>query len=60
MKRLINIITIILFCGALAIANNKTNKLENLIESMNSKEAVQAATVEKVEKEFKIVNTYVS
>ena len=57
MKRLINIITIILFCGALAIANNKTNKLENQIESMNSKEAVQAAAVEK---EFKIVNTYVN
>ena len=57
MKRLINIITIILFCGALAIANNKINKLENQIESMNSKEVVQAAAVEK---EFKIVNTYVN
>lgn len=57
MKRLINIITIILFCGALAIANNKTNKLENQIKSINSKEVVQAAAVEK---EFKIVNTYVN
>ena len=27
---------------------------------MNSKEAVQAAAVEEVEKEFKIVNTYVN
>ena len=60
MKRLINIITIILFCGALAIANNKINKLENQIESINSKEVVQAAAVEKVEKEFKIVNTYIN
>ena len=60
MKRLINIITIILFCGALAIANNKINKLENQIESMNSKEVVQAAAVEEVEKEFKIVNTYIN
>lgn len=57
MKKLIYTITIILFCGALAIANNKTNKLENQIESMNSKEVVQAAAVEK---EFKIVNTYVN
>ena len=60
MKRLINIITIILFCGALAIANNKINKLENQIKSMNSKEVVQAAAVEEVEKEFKIVNTYIN
>ena len=60
MKKLIYTITIILFCGALAIANNKINKLENQIESMNSKEAVQVATVEKVEKEFKIINTYVN
>lgn len=60
MKRLINIITIILFCGSLAIANNKINKLENQIESMNSKEVVQAAAVERVEKEFKIINTYVN
>ena len=60
MKKLIYTITIILFCGALAIANNKINKLENQIESMNSKEAVQAAAVEKVEKEFKIINTYVN
>ena len=60
MKKVINIITIILFCGALAIANNKINKLENQIESLNNKEFVQAAAVEKVEKEFKIVNTYIN
>lgn len=60
MKKVINIITIILFCGALAIANNKINKLENQIESLNNKEVVQAAAVEKVEKEFKIVNTYIN
>lgn len=60
MKKLIYTITIILFCGALAIANNKTNKLENQIESINSKEVVQASAVEKVEKEFKIVNTYIN
>ena len=60
MKKLIYTITIILFCGALAIANNKINKLENQIESMNSKEVVQAAAVEEVEKEFKIVNTYIN
>lgn len=60
MKKLIYTITIILFCGALAIANNKINKLENQIESMNSKEAVQAAAVEGVEKEFKIINTYIN
>ena len=60
MKRLINIITIILFCGALAIANNKINKLENQIKSINNKEVVQASAVEEVEKEFKIINTYVN
>ena len=60
MKKLIYIINIILFVGALAIANNKINKLENQIKSMNSKEVVQAAAVEKVEKEFKIVDTYVN
>ena len=60
MKKLIYTITIILFCGALAIANNKINKLENQIESMNSKEVVQAAAVEEVKKDFKIVNTYVN
>ena len=60
MKKLIYTITIILFCGALAIANNKTNKLENQIESINSKEVVQASAVEKVEKEVKIVNTYIN
>ena len=60
MKKLIYTIAIILFCGALAIANNKINKLENQIESMNNKEVVQAAAVEEVEKEFKIVNTYVN
>ena len=34
--------------------------IENQIESMNSKEVVQAAAVEEVEKEFKIVNTYIN
>lgn len=57
MKKLINTITIILFCGALAIANNKINKLENKIESINNSTVVEAAAVEK---EFKIVNTYVN
>ena len=62
MKKLIYAITIILFCGALAIANNKINKLENQIENMNNNNntVVQVATVEKVEKEFKIINTYVN
>ena len=60
MKKLIYTITIILFCGALAIANNKINKLENQIKSINNKEVVQASAVEEVEKEFKIINTYVN
>lgn len=60
MKKLINTITIILFCAALAIANNKINKLENQIKSINNNTVVQAAAVEEVEKEFKIVNTYVN
>ena len=60
MKKLIYTITIILFCGALAIANNKINKLENQIKSINNNTVVQAAAVEKVEKEFKIINTYVT
>ena len=58
MQKLIYTITIILFCGVLAIANNKINKLENQIESINSNAVVQAAAVEEVEKEFKIINTY--
>lgn len=60
MKKLINTITIILFCGALAIANNKTNKLENQIKSINNNAVVQASAVEEVEKEFKIINTYIN
>lgn len=60
MKKLINTITIILFCGALAIANNKINKLENQIESINNNTVVQAAAVEEVKKDFKIVDTYVN
>ena len=60
MKKLICIINIILFCGVLAIANNKINKLENQIESINNNAVVQAAAVEEVEKEFKIVNTYIN
>ena len=60
MKKLINTITIILFCAALAIANNKINKLENQIKSINNNTVVQAAAVEEVEKEFKIVNTYLN
>ena len=60
MKKLIYTITIILFCGALAIANNKTNKLENQIESINNNAVVQSSAVEEVKKEFKIVNTYIN
>ena len=60
MKKLIYTITIILFCGALAIANNKINKLENQIESINNNAACTVAAVEEVEKEFKIINTYVN
>lgn len=60
MKKLIYTITIILFCVALAIANNKINKLENQIKSINNNAVVQAAAVEEVEKEFKIVNTYIN
>ena len=60
MKKLIYTITIILFCGALAIANNKINKLENQIESINNNAACSVAAVEGVEKEFKIINTYIN
>ena len=47
MKRLINIITIIFCCLALVITSN-------------NKSVAQVPTVEGVEKEFKIVNTYVN
>lgn len=46
MKRLINIITITLFILTISIINNKS--------------VAQVPTVEGVEKEFKIVNTYVN
>ena len=51
------IITIILLCGALAIANNKINKLENQIEN---NEVVEVAATQEVKKDFKIVDTYVT
>ena len=44
MKRLINIVMITLFCGALVITSNKTNQ----------------SAVQEVRKEFKIINTYVN
>ena len=57
MKKIINIITIILFCGALAIANNKINKLEN--QNKNN-EVLEVAATQEVKKEFKIVDTYIT
>lgn len=47
MKRLINIITIIFCCLALVITSN-------------NKSVAQVPTVEGVEKEFKIINTYIN
>ena len=44
MKKLIYIVMITLFCGALVITSNKTNQ----------------SAAQEVEKEFKIVNTYVN
>ena len=44
MKKIIYIVMIILFCGALVITSNKTNQ----------------SAVQGVEKEFKIVNTYIN
>ena len=44
MKKIIYIVMIILFCGALVITSNKTNQ----------------SAVQEVEKEFKIVNTYIN
>ena len=58
MKKLINITIIFIFVGALAIANNKINKLENkLIENNN----IISTSIEKIEnKDFKIIDTYVT
>ena len=44
MKKLIDIVMITLFCGALVITSNKTNQ----------------SAAQEVEKEFKIVNTYIN
>ena len=44
MKKLIYIVMITLFCGALVITSNKTNQ----------------SAAQEVEKEFKIVNTYIN
>ena len=62
MKKYINItIAIIIFLiGAFAVANNKINTIEGINKIINNKEVVQAAAVEEVEKEFKIINTYVN
>ena len=66
MKKLMYIIFIILCFGALVVTNNKINKLENQIDNMNNNnnksvvKALEVSAVEGVEKEFKIVNTYVN
>ena len=66
MKKLMYIISIILCFGALVVTNNKINKLENQIDNMNNNnnksvvKALEVSAVEGVEKEFKIVNTYVN
>ena len=44
MKKIIYIVMIILFCGALVITSNKTNQ----------------SAVQEVRKEFKIINTYIN
>ena len=51
------IIIIVLIFGALAITNNKINKLEN--QNKNN-EVVEIAATQEVKKEFKIVDTYVT
>ena len=66
MKKLMYIIFIILCFGALVVTNNKINKLENQIDNMNNNnnksvvKALEVSAVEGVEKEFKIVNTYIN
>ena len=62
MKKYINItIAIIIFLiGVFAVASNKINTIEGINKIINNKEVVQAAAVEEVEKEFKIINTYVN
>lgn len=62
MKKYINItmVTIIFLIGAFAVANNKINTIEGINKIINNKEVVQAAAVEEVEKEFKIINTYIN
>ena len=66
MKKLMYIISIILCFGALVVTNNKINKLENQIDNMNNNnnksvvKALEVSAVEGVEKEFKIINTYIN
>ena len=62
MKKHINITiaTIIFLIGSFAVASNKINTIEGINKIINSKEVVQAAAVEEVKKDFKIVNTYVN
>lgn len=57
MKKIINIIIIVLIFGALTITNNKINKLENQNKNI---EVVEVAATQEVKKEFKIVDTYVT
>ena len=57
MKKIINIIIIVLIFGALAITNNKINKLEN---QTKNNEVIEVAAAQEVKKEFKIVDTYVT
>lgn len=57
MKKIINIIIIVLIFGALAITNNKINKLEN---QTKNNEVLEVATIKEVKKDFKIVDTYVT
>lgn len=66
MKKLMYIISIILCFGALVVTNNKINKLENQIDNMNNNnnksvvKSLEVSAVEGVEKEFKIINTYIN
>ena len=57
MKKIVSIIVIILIFGALAITNNKINKLEN--QNKNN-EVLEVAATQEVKKEFKIVDTYIT
>ena len=57
MKKIINIIIIVLIFTVLAITNNKIIKVEN--QNKNN-EVVEVAAAQKVKKDFKIVDTYVT